>query len=143
MSKKSIVIRILIFLAWIGLLALLCIKARSEELNYIPGYATAYHLKGITASGEYVSEGICASCKDRLGCTIELYQRLPNGSVGNLIGTYICKDTGGSDGIKKGKVIDVWRPNMEECQKFMDSVYADGCKGKVYILIKDTNTEVE
>ena len=121
----------------VDLLCCLYVVCRSEEPDYIPGYATAYHLKGITASGEYTSEGICASCKSRLGCTIELYQRLPDGSVGELIGTYICKDTGGTKGIKEGKVIDVWRPNLDECKEFMNRVYEDGCKGRVYILVKE------
>lgn len=109
----------------------------SEEPEMIKGYATAYYLTGITRSGEYTREGICASTYDRLNKTIILYQRLPDDSVGDVIGIYECKDTGGK-AIQKGKTIDVWRPTLDECQEFMNLVYEDGCKGHVWIQILDS-----
>lgn len=99
------------------------------------GYATAYCVSGITASGEETRIGICAGSKDYMGKTIILYQRLPDGSIGELIGIYECLDTGGTKGIKSGTVIDVWCPDLESCQDFMDTVYEDNCKGKVYIQV--------
>lgn len=67
-----------------------------------------------------------------MGKTIILYQRLPDGSKGKEIGTYEIADTG-----CKKNVIDVWQPNLEECQKFMNLVYEDGCKGKIYYEVKE------
>lgn len=101
----------------------------------IQGYATAYDLDGVTASGEVVHEGICASCRSRLGDTILLYQRLPDNSVGELIGIFECKDTGGTEGLNNGTVIDVWQPSIDECQEFMDRIYEDDCHGKVWIQV--------
>lgn len=106
-----------------------------EQPELIAGYATAYKLKGITASGEEVREGICASCGSRLGDAIILYQRLPDNSVGEVIGVYECKDTGGSKAIKAGKLIDVWKPDLDACQEFMNRVYEDGCGGHVWIQV--------
>ena len=91
-------------------------------------HATAYCLDGITASGAPVRKGICATGDKRhLGETAILYQRLPDGSIGEIIGIYEVADTGCSE-----YVIDVWCPEAE-CQAFMDRVYEDGCKGKIYV----------
>lgn len=103
----------------------------------IPGYATAYCDSGITASGEYTREGICAMKKDWIGKAAIVYQRLPDNSVGELIGIYEIKDTGGSQSIKDGKTIDIWKSDLDACQEFMDRVYEDGCQGKVYIQLID------
>lgn len=93
--------------------------------------ATAYCLDGITASGKEVRKGICATGnKELIGKTCILYQRLPNGKVGKLIGIYEIEDTGCNK-----YVVDVWFPDLEECQCFMDRVYEDKCDGKVYAQI--------
>lgn len=93
--------------------------------------ATAYCLKGITASGEEVRNGICAvSDKSLIGQILIMYQRLPDGNVGKLIGIYEIKDTGCKEG-----VIDVWHEDLEQCQEFMNLVYEDGCKGRIYVQI--------
>lgn len=90
--------------------------------------ATAYCLQGITCTGDEVREGIAATGrKDLIGTTIILYQRLPNGDVGKGIGIYEVKDSGCNE-----NVIDVWKPDLDACQEFMDEVYKDGCKGKIY-----------
>lgn len=99
------------------------------------GHATAYCLKGTTASGEQTRDGICAGKREWLGKTIILYSRLPDDSVGGVIGIYECKDTGGTKGLKTGKVIDVWCSDLSSCQEFMDRVYEDDCKGRVYIQV--------
>lgn len=101
----------------------------------IKACATAYCLSGTMSNGKEVHEGACASNSGRLGCIIVMYQRLPDGSVGDYIGTYTVEDTGGSEAIKKGYLIDVWKPDMDACQEFMDAVYEDGCKGKVWIQV--------
>lgn len=92
--------------------------------------ATAYCLEGKTASGKEVRKGICASSnREWLGKTCIIYQRLPNGDIGEVIGIYEIEDTGCNE-----YVIDVWCPE-DECQDFMDRVYEDGCKGRVYAQI--------
>jgi len=94
--------------------------------------ATAYCLKGTMASGQEVFDGACAmSDKSLLGKTVVMYQRLPSGAIGKYIGTYVVLDTG----CKKG-VVDVWRSDLKECQEFMNLVYEDGCKGKIWIEVK-------
>ena len=102
------------------------------------GHATAYCVSGVTASGEITRDGICAGRKEWLGKTIILYQRLPGNVVGDQIGVYECLDTGGTDGLNSGKVIDVWCPTYDDCQEFMNLVYEDGCQGKVYIQVIDS-----
>ena len=101
----------------------------------IKGYATAYDIHGTTASGEKTRDGICASSKERLGSVVIIYQRLPNDGIGRVIGIYECKDTGGTKGLNNGTVIDVWKPTYAECQSFMNEVYEDGCKGKIWIQV--------
>lgn len=105
--------------------------------DVIPGHATAYCLQGITYSGQEVRDGICAGSDLYFGKTVILYQRLPNGDIGEVIGYYECLDKGSGRGIKNGKVIDVWCSDMDACQEFMNRVYEDGCQGKVYIQVFD------
>ena len=109
-----------------------CLKCNAEtQPELIPMHATAYCLDGITASGEPVRKGICASGRKELfGKTVILYQRLPDGSVGRGLGIYEVKDTG-----CKESVIDVWMPDLDWCQNFMRIVYMDGCKGKIYVQV--------
>lgn len=109
-----------------------CLRAKAvTQPELIPMHATAYCLDGVTASGEPVRKGICASGRKELfGKTIILYQRLPDGSIGRGLGIYEVKDTG-----CKPNVIDIWRPNLDECQDVMDAVYEDGCKGKIFVQV--------
>ena len=127
----SLLIAVVIFLTPISANA----TGVNSEPTLLKAKATAYILKGTTASGEETREGICAAKKEWLGCTIIMYQRLPDDTVGMFIGAYEVKDTGGTKGIKSGKVIDVWRPSLDDAQAFMDAVYLDGCKGNVYIQV--------
>lgn len=110
-----------------------------SQPTLIKGYATAYIGESeYTYTGDRVREGICGGCEAYIGKTIVLYQRLPNDEVGNIIGIYECLDTGmGTEGFKQGKVIDVYKPNLDECQAFMDLIYTNGAKGKVFIQIID------
>lgn len=113
-----------------------------DPSNLIATNATAYCIDGVTASGEWTREGICASKSEYIDDYIFVFQKLPDGSVGKLIGTYLCKDTGGA-AVANGQIVDIWKPNMEECQEFMNTVYEDGCGGQVYIYVYDTKTEEE
>ena len=38
-------------------------------------------------------------------------------------------------GFQEGRVIDVWQESKDACQEFMNLIYEDGCKGKVYIQV--------
>ena len=71
---------------------------------------TAYCDRGITASGEYVRDGICAV--DRInGVLIPFGSKviLPNGKV------LIVKDRFGAN---HNNHLDIWMPSEDECWKF-------------------------
>ena len=79
----------------------------SAPVSYV---ATAYSLRGRTASGKYVSKGIIAA-DPRL---------LPLGSrvrieAGSYSGEYLVADTGG---LVRGKRIDIWTPSTREALRF-------------------------
>lgn len=72
--------------------------------------ATAYSLRGRTASGRPVAKGIIAADP----------RVLPLGSrvrveAGNFSGEYLVADTGGG---VKGKHIDIWTPSTRDAMKF-------------------------
>lgn len=105
--------------------------AKEDEPQLIKMRATAYCLDGITYTGKHVRDGICATGKKELvGKTVVLYQRLPNGDIGDYIGIYEVEDTGCNE-----NVIDVWCKDLEKCQDFMDEVYTDGCGGKIWVQV--------
>lgn len=113
------------------LMILISISVAAKPI-YLPMSATAYCLTGTTASGTSTRYGVCATGnKALLGNEAILYQRLPDGSKGRYIGTYIIEDTGCSN-----NVIDVWKPDLVECQEFMDLVYEDGCQGKIWVELR-------
>jgi 3D (Asp-Asp-Asp) domain-containing protein len=72
--------------------------------------ATAYCLKGRTASGSSVRRGIVAADPRvlPLGTTIEI-------DAGSYSGTYTVADTGGAI---RGRILDVWVPSCAEAQRF-------------------------
>jgi 3D (Asp-Asp-Asp) domain-containing protein len=79
----------------------------TPELPYV---ATAYSLRGLTASGKLVQRGIVAA-DPRL---------LPLGSririqAGNYSGEYLVADTGGA---VRGRKIDIWIPSTREAMRF-------------------------
>ena len=96
-------------------------------------HATAYCLQGKTYTGHQVHKGIAATGdKSLLGKTVIVYQRLPDGSMGDYVGIFEIEDTGCSQ-----NVLDVWQPTLEDCQDFMDTVYKNGAKGRVYCFFKN------
>lgn len=72
-----------------------------------PYVATAYVLRGITASGERVREGIIAADP----------KVLPLGTVVEIrgMGQYVVKDTGR---LIKGRRIDIWMPKRADAIQF-------------------------
>ena len=134
MKKRVISVALLIAMCLIGFTSY-----ADEEPTLIKGYATAYvGDSDTTCTGDKVRKGICGGCKDYIGKTIVLYQRLPNDEVGVILGIWECLDTGtGTEGFQQGRVIDVYQPSLEECQDFMNLIYEDGCQGKVWIQVID------
>ena len=118
-----------------------CLKAKAEDQpTLIKGFATAYNgPSDHTYTGKPVHEGICGGCEAYIGKTIILYQRLPGDKVGQILGIWECLDTGtGTEGFQQGRVIDVYKPTIEDCQKFMDLIYTNNAKGKVFIQVLES-----
>jgi 3D (Asp-Asp-Asp) domain-containing protein len=72
--------------------------------------ATAYSLRGRTASGGYVRRGIIAA--DRRVLPLGTRVRLEAGSYS---GEYVVADTGGA---VRGRKIDIWMPQTSEAMRF-------------------------
>jgi 3D (Asp-Asp-Asp) domain-containing protein len=72
--------------------------------------ATAYSLRGRTASGRQVSRGIIAA--DRRVLPIGTRVRL---TAGSYSGEYLVADTGGA---VRGRKIDIWVPSNGEAMRF-------------------------
>ena len=82
-------------------------KAASKGTRY---RATAYCLRGKTASGRYVRRGIVAADPRilRLGTRIQL-------TAGRYSGSYLVADTGGKI---KGRILDIWVPSCKEARRW-------------------------
>ena len=78
-----------------------------EPLTYV---ATAYSLRGRTASGKYVTQGIIAADPRvlPLGSRVRL-------EAGRWSGDYLVADTGRRI---KGRKIDIWTPSTREAMRF-------------------------
>jgi 3D (Asp-Asp-Asp) domain-containing protein len=76
----------------------------------VPFTATAYALRGRTASGHFVSRGTVAADLRilSLGTKIKL-------DAGAYSGVYVVRDTGAKI---RGKRIDIWMPSTSEARKF-------------------------
>jgi 3D (Asp-Asp-Asp) domain-containing protein len=79
----------------------------AEGVHYV---ATAYSLRGKTASGRYVSQGIIAADPRilPLGSRVRL-------EAGPWSGEYLVADTGGAI---RGRKIDIWTPSTREAMRF-------------------------
>ncbi len=83
-------------------------EAESAESAARSYRATAYCLKGKTASGRYVRRGMVAADPRvlRLGTRIHM-------SAGKYTGNYVVADTGGKI---KGRILDIWVPSCSEAR---------------------------
>lgn len=72
--------------------------------------ATAYSLRGRTASGRYVTRGLIAADPRilPLGTRVLL-------EAGPWTGEYVVADTGGAI---KGRIVDIWTPSAREAMQF-------------------------
>ena len=91
------------------------VKPESEASDYeaAPAQvftATAYSLRGRTASGRFVTRGLIAA--DRRVLPLGTRVRIDAGSYS---GEYLVADTGGA---VRGRKIDIWVPNTGEAMKF-------------------------
>lgn len=124
-------------------LAFNCIDITNQVMNPQPEllsvHATAYCVTGTMASGQQTRSGVCAGKREWLGKQILIFQKLPGGEIGEYIGSYECLDTGGTPGLNNGTVVDIWCPDLEGCQEFMDRVYENGCQGRVYIQVLEVD----
>lgn len=91
-------------------------RTEVQPEKYHSMIATAYCLDGTTASGTQTRQGIAASKREWFGKTAKVYSN-DNGAVGELIGSYVIEDTGGTP-IRNGSVIDLWMPTREQCMNF-------------------------
>ena len=86
-------------------------QSNSAKLSEVSSFrATAYCLKGRTATGGSVRRGIIAADPRvlRLGSQVML-------GAGSYSGTYTVADTGGA---VKGRKIDIWMPSCVEAVRF-------------------------
>ena len=112
--------------------------AEEIQVELVKMRATAYKDTGnLTYTGKKGRIGIAAASKNQLGKTAIIFKRLPGDVLGEFIGIYEVEDTGSAKGITEGNVIDIWQPDMDACQEFMDLVYEDGCGGKVFVIFVD------
>lgn len=86
-------------------------------------YTTAYCLEGTTATGGTTRPGI-AACNPHLGDIAMIYTL-----DGSFLGMYEVTDTGATEGLKNGTVIDVWKANYTHCKGWMKVT-----GGRVYVL---------
>ena len=88
-------------------------KAKLGKTDFLGGQtfkATAYCLKGRTATGGSVRRGIVAADPR----VLPLGTRI-NISAGSYSGTYTVADTGGAI---RGRILDIWVPNCSEATRF-------------------------
>lgn len=81
--------------------------------DYQKMYVTAYCMGNVTANGSKVHTGGCA-CNPHLGEVAIVYT-----TDGKFLGYYECNDTGSTEGLKNGTVIDIYRSNMTQCNSLM------------------------
>ncbi|MDQ3174750.1 MAG: 3D domain-containing protein [Acidobacteriota bacterium] len=79
----------------------------SQPVSYL---ATAYSLRGRTASGRLVSQGIIAADPKFLPLGSRVYVQ-----AGAWSGEYLVADAGGAI---KGRKIDIWTPSTREAMRF-------------------------
>ena len=91
-------------------------KPLEQEAEWHSMIATAYCLKGKTATGTQTREGVAASKREWFGKKARVYLN-DNGKPGKLVGEYTIEDCGG-DNILNGTVIDLWMEDEATCFAF-------------------------
>ena len=108
-----------------------CGAERREQVNTVDTsqmvtmHTTAYCLHGVTASGGTTRPHI-AACNPHIGECAYIYTM-----DGEFLDLVEITDTGQTEGLKSGNVIDVWFDTYEECIDWMTKVGKYGGKCKV------------
>lgn len=84
-----------------------------EEQGFETLYTTGYLITGTTATGGTTRVGIGAN-NHHVGELAICYTL-----DGEYLFTLEITDTGGSEGMKSGKVLDVWFPSSEQAEEYM------------------------
>ena len=106
-----------------------CGAERGERVNTVDTsgmvtmYTTAYNLHGITATGGTTRPHI-AACNPHLGECAYIYTM-----DGEFLDLVEITDTGSTNGLSTGRVIDVWFDTYEECEEWMRTT-----EGRCYVL---------
>ena len=85
----------------------------NEEIEFETLHTTGYLITGTTATGGTTRPGIGANNK-HVGELAVCYTL-----EGEYLTTIEITDTGGSEGMKSGKVLDVWFESKEEAKEWM------------------------
>ncbi|MCM1039823.1 MAG: hypothetical protein NC434_10915 [Ruminococcus sp.] len=126
--------QIIIFLAAVLLFSWTSTSRAAETYPSEPFLieSTAYCYGETTADGSRVRPGIAAAKREWMGLTAILYEVGADGSIGEVIGLYEIKDTGGDPRIKNGTCIDIYIPDEDACieygrqQVYIQLVAAEG-----------------
>lgn len=100
-----------------------------EEQGFVKMHTTAYCMGHTTANGSKVHTGGCAVNYEHMGQIAEIYTL-----DGNFLGLYEVNDVGGTQGLQDGRVIDVYRNNLTQCEMYMKIT-----GGKVWVRFTDGN----
>ena len=118
MKKKTIVSLLSISLLFTNRTSL---AVRAEGNLYNEPFlieSTAYSYGEVTKDGSMVREGICAGKEEWLGLTAVVYSVDQDGEIGQLLGIYEIKDTGGDYRLQDGTCIDIYMPEEAEAIKY-------------------------
>ena len=115
--RKGIIITIAI-IACIFSIGATRYEPHQEEIDFVGQgfvkmHTTDYCMGHHTANGSKVHTGGCA-CNPHLGDVAIVYTL-----DGQFLGYYECNDTGSTDGLTNGTVIDVYRNNLTQCEMYM------------------------
>lgn len=86
---------------------------KSDEVVFEELYTTGYLITGTTATGGTTRPGIAAN-NFHVGEIAVCYT-----VDGEYLGQFEVTDTGGSDGMQSGVVLDVWFPSEEDAKEWM------------------------
>ena len=86
----------------------------------------AYNENPITRDGTVPYEGICAGRYEDLGKVAIVYSIGDDGNIGDIIGIFEIRDTGGHKGLKNGTRIDIYRDSLSRCREWIKT-YGDYC----------------
>jgi len=97
--------------------------AKMADSPLIAMKLTGYYQGVVCKDGTVPITGLtCASKDEWLGYTAIVWERLPNGAQGKLIGFYECHDTGGAE-VSSGRNLDIRCDTEADCYAITQPVY--------------------